>query len=202
MKKPTAIFCSILAVLMTTSGHYAFAQTDSRPVERAKYVRTVALPDEMFLRQFLKVTTKHDTGHDKVDAVLLLQHKIGFSDYMSAEEFYDYLALMKIQMNADHRALTRSQLCPFDSPRPSGAEVFAIMDMLDDRWENFGHKYLGKIRGRLSQGQKSNLNEWMNELKLRTTVIKLDHAKRYENDNADVVRQRVCGTFDSQSSVD
>lgn len=197
------IILSVAAILAAWSGklHAEELEATNRPLERVKFVRSRAMPDAMFFRQFLRLVTRFEDGHDMDDAVRLTQSKIGFAEFGEALEFYQFLVHAKAQMLEDHNAQVRKLLCPLESPRPGGRQVFQVMDALDDHWDTLGGEHLTKLLQRLDTRQAKNLQTWISELKAKTVFMRFDHAQRYKGENPDLVRQEVCGRFDSRISA-
>lgn len=191
----------MLIALLLIIPHLVLAQGQEADAIKVKYIQSQDLPDDMFFRQFLHAATPASSGHDRDDFVLLLQHKIGFDEFQAADDFYTLLEQLKTDMADAHAAEKRRKLCPFDQPRPSGSEVFTVMDELDEEWDKLGKRYLNQLRSTLTRTRYQNLQAWMDEIKERTIFVRFDHAKQHAGADADAVRQVSCGRFDRRQAA-
>lgn len=192
--KMGAIFAVSLILIPPT----AYSEPDPRI--RAKYERTSDIPDNVYFPKFVTFVTSSASEHDKQHAIIDLQRNVGLDSVEESTDLFELLTQIKADILKERISHFRETICPLDRPRPSGVDVFKLLDGVDDNNDRLGSKYLAEVQRHLGPEAYQNFLAWMNKRKLGSTIIVFDHAQVHAGRNPDVVRQESCGKFDSKFS--
>lgn len=192
--------CLTLIVLMLVTGPvFVFAQSSEAIL--ARYDRETGIPDEVMLPTFVilianaRFEEEHE-GHNH--GARLIQRKLAIETYEEADALLDYFVSISDQIISDKAVYFRENICPFDRPRPAGTAVLEELNASDAYHDNLGKKYLAQIRSNLPKQTYDLFLHWMEEQKTGTLIIREDHRHIHRDSDPDMVRQELCGRFDSR----
>lgn len=197
--KPNASWINIAAILaisLILISSTAYSEPDPRI--RAKYERTSEIPDNVYFPKFVTFVTSTVSEHDRQHAIIDLQQNMGFTSVEESTALFELLTQIKADIATERQAHFRQTICPLDRPRPSGVDVFKLLDDVDDNNDRLGSKYLAAVNEYLGPEAYQIFLTWMGKRKLGSTIIVFDHAQVHAGRNPDVVRQESCGRFDSK----
>jgi len=168
---------------------------------KIRYDRNTGIPDNVFLYPFIESILREvptdDRGHDHDHRAVAIHRNLDTETYEKAVEVMDFLIAVRDDIRTKKVQFMRTHVCPLDTSRPTGQAVFASLDAVDENTDKIGAEYLNVIKATLPPVTYSNFLLWMADAKQGSYVTKYDHKKLYANHDPNMVRQDICGTFDS-----
>ena len=166
---------------------------------RVIYEKTSDIPDDVYLSSFLDLLNARFHG-DPGRLASYVNDNLRLDNFEEAQEAAEFLMEVSAAIHNETNAFKRSAVCPFDKPRPSGLEVYAALNSVDDMKDEISRTYLNAIEQKFGEDKYTDFLAWMNSRKASTTIIRFDNAKVNEGKNPDMVRQKYCGRLDSMSA--
>ena len=192
----TVIFLTLLVLAAPTSG---IAQ-EAEP-EKVIYNSETGIPDNLMASVFIPNRVGHgftEISHqDHIHAVRQIKREVGMESYESAEAFFEFLVPFPGELYEAKHKFMRDEVCPLDVPRPTGAFVYDRLNAYDEISDVYGAMFLDRIQSYLSPEEFENFMVWMEDAKQGTIIGRTNHHVAYADRDPDMVRQRICGRFDS-----
>jgi len=163
---------------------------------RLVYDKTADVPDEVFLSHHLNSLNIRFRG-DPSRLADHVKHEMDLATNREAKQFAQYLFSQQESIQADFDQYKRDTVCPFDVSRPEGAGVFEALNALDDNSDVINRRHLENMASELGAEKYFKFRAWMDRAKSSFTIIRFDQAKNHQGKEPNLLRQDICGRFDS-----
>jgi hypothetical protein len=197
----TRLIVIFIGGVMAVTAAMSLAEEPDELKDRARlyYKKTEAIPDNVFLPSFLNLLRVRYRGDlDRLAADV--KDNLDIDDPKEAKDVASLLMEVSDAIDRDVFEYKRSTVCPSESAKPTGLEVYVALNSVDDARDEFGHEYLKTIEKELGEDRFLKFVAWMDRRKLSTTILRLDHAKTHEGEDPDVLRQGVCDTINASQT--